>query len=232
MKRVIDGVTYNTDTSTRLANSDYETDYNHQNRPCEGTLYQTRGGAFFVWETIDLGVNEDGEPWTRERFKALSAKEAEEWIMTGDVEIIHNPFGEPPEAVAEETPSSTLYVRVPPSLKRRVDEAAKDANLSGNSFTLRCLERCLKHPEDYRSLFYIWDISSTFRAFAADGEWSREQFIRALSEIADRTEVLTAELFPDSDRRPDQIFADMEVTHEVEHHEIQQKYGAYKDPRA
>jgi HicB family len=141
VKRIIDGVTYNTDTSTRLANSEYEADYNHQDRPCQGTLYQTRGGAFFVWETIDLGIDADGDAITRERFKALSAKEAESWIMTGDVEVFHNPFGEPPEAEAE--PGATIYLRVPAALKKRVDAAATKASLSANSWAIRCLENCL-----------------------------------------------------------------------------------------
>src|SRR4029077_5733190 len=55
MKRIIDGVTYNTDTSTRLAQSEYETEYSHEEKSCIGTLYQTRGGAFFVHEAIDIG---------------------------------------------------------------------------------------------------------------------------------------------------------------------------------
>jgi hypothetical protein len=45
--------------------------------------------------------------------------------MTGSVEVFHNPFGEPPEAEAEDQPAATIYVRVPPSLKRRVDEAGR-----------------------------------------------------------------------------------------------------------
>jgi predicted HicB family RNase H-like nuclease len=144
MKRIIDGVTYNTDTSTRLARSEYETAYNHEDRHCEGDLYQTRGGAFFVWETIYLdGVDDDGEPRTRDRFVALSAKEAEKWIMTGDVEVFHNPFGEPPEAEAEAEPGATIYLRVPAALKKRVDAAAANANLSGNAWAIRCLENCL-----------------------------------------------------------------------------------------
>jgi predicted HicB family RNase H-like nuclease len=141
MKRIIDGVTYNTDTSTRLAVSDYETLYNNESRPCQGTLYQTRGGAFFVWQAIDLASDGDsGELIVRNRFEALSAKEAEEWIMTGDTEVFHNPFGEPPEAEAEDEPGSTIYLRVPTSLKKRVEEAAERQNLSTNAWTMRCIE--------------------------------------------------------------------------------------------
>ena len=146
MKRIIDGITYNTDTSTRLATSDYETDYNHASRPCEGTLYQTRGGAYFVHEVISLEFDEDAQiNVVKGRFKALSGVEAQEWIMTGEVEVIHNPFADPPEAEAEAEPGATMYIRVPASLKNRVDDAARGANLSTNALAIRCMENCLAH---------------------------------------------------------------------------------------
>ena len=85
MKRIIDGVTYNTDTSTRLAQSEYETEYNHESKPCIGTLYQTRGAAFFVHEAINIGwVDELQEEIWRNRFIALSESEAQKWLMTGE----------------------------------------------------------------------------------------------------------------------------------------------------
>jgi hypothetical protein len=43
MKRLIDGVTYNTDTATLLAESNYQGDWNNESCPIEGKLYQTRG---------------------------------------------------------------------------------------------------------------------------------------------------------------------------------------------
>jgi hypothetical protein len=143
VKRIIDGVTYNTDTSTVLAKSAYETLYNNEPFECEGTLYQSRGGAFFVAETVDLGHDEDGERITRNRAKALSAKDAETWIMTGDVEVFHNPFSEPPEATAEESPGATIFVRAPVSLKHRVEAAAKKEGLSVNAFMLRIMDNAL-----------------------------------------------------------------------------------------
>ncbi len=145
MKRIIDGVTYNTATSTLLATSDYEADWNHKSYPCEGHIYQTRGGAFFVHEAINLGFSHeiDEDVW-KHRFEALSRAEAQSWIMTGETEIYSNPFEEPPEAQAEDEPSATIYVRVPTSLKQRVDAAAKAENLSANSWAMRCIEGCLK----------------------------------------------------------------------------------------
>ena len=111
---------------------------------CEATLYQTRGGAFFVQEHISLAKDEDGEETGRVRFKALSRDEAEKWFMTGGVEVYSNPFGDdPPEAAAETAPGATIYVRVPALLKRRVEAAAEEAKLSANAYVLRCLEQCL-----------------------------------------------------------------------------------------
>ncbi len=145
MKRIIDGVTYNTDTSTKLARSEYKAQYNHTTYPCVGLLYQTRGGAYFVHENIDLGRENAGDQNSfKDRFLALSIDEAQKWLVGGgEVEVFHNPFTDPPEAVAESEPAATIYMRVPVSLKKRLEEAANDEGLSGNSWAMRCMERCL-----------------------------------------------------------------------------------------
>jgi predicted HicB family RNase H-like nuclease len=144
MKRIIDGVTYNTDTSTKLAESEYDVPYNHDDCPCIATLYQTRGGAYFIHQRIQVGVDQElGVEATRDRFVALSIEEAQKWIMEGDTEIFHNPFADPPEAEAEVEPGATIYIRVPSSLKGRVDAAAEEANLSTNALAIRCMEKCI-----------------------------------------------------------------------------------------
>jgi hypothetical protein len=72
MKRLIDGVSYNTDTATLLARSDYEGDWNNNTCPVEGELFQTRGGAFFIVEKIAIGETDPGhsgsETITKTRF--------------------------------------------------------------------------------------------------------------------------------------------------------------------
>jgi hypothetical protein len=221
VKRIIDGATYNTDTSTLLARSNYVALYNNEEAECHGALYQTRGGAFFVHEKLDLGSDDDGVQIIRDRAKALNAKDAETWIMTGDVEIIHNPFGEPPEAEAENAPAATLYVRVPSVLKRQVEEASKDANLSVNTFMLRCAENCLKNDRAPKPLAKIWAISSGFRE---GGEWKRETILEAISEIADETENLVKEMFPDSE-----IEGVMPSWDEYYLEDIREKYNPYPE---
>src|SRR6266849_3850033 len=90
MKRIVDGVTYNTDTSTALAESSWEENDHNGVRIAEhkDTLYQTRGGAFFVHEETTR------ETWNERRrehkttvlnnFVPMSPEEAHKWLMTGD----------------------------------------------------------------------------------------------------------------------------------------------------
>lgn len=147
MKRIVNGMTYNTDTSTMLAQSEWERD----DGKVLGVLYQTRGGAYFVHEQLTQEVWNEEERQKEERtsdsFVPLSAEGAHEWLLDGDVEIISNPFDDPPEASAETEPGATLYIRVPASLKRRVDEAAKENKVSGNVWAMRCVEQCLNEKE-------------------------------------------------------------------------------------
>ncbi len=128
MKRIIEGKTYNTETSTIIATW-------HGN---QSILFVTRGGAFFITK------NEDGETY----FRAVDRDEAEQWARgeMGQVEL-HNAdiFSEPPEAAAEDPakPESTIYVRVPQSLKQSADAAAAQSGQSVNAWVMRCIEGCL-----------------------------------------------------------------------------------------
>jgi len=148
MKRIIDGVTYNTDTSTVVARAETvepEWGGNPEERK-KFTLYQTRGGAFFVHTHIEWTVlnRRTEEPEERERdvFVPMTRDEAHKWIMEGEVELMNDVFGEPPEAAEEAAPGATIYLRVPASLKDRIETAASDDRLSVNAWTMRCVERC------------------------------------------------------------------------------------------
>jgi hypothetical protein len=144
MKRIVNGVTYNTDTSTALAKAIWGS-LNDEGES-EGTLYQTRGGAFFaVTEVTEQFWNErEGERQTRIRTdcEPLSREDAQKWLMEGAVEIFSNPFDDPPEAAAEDDPGATIYMRVPVSLKKRAEDAANKAGVSSNVWAMRCLEHC------------------------------------------------------------------------------------------
>jgi hypothetical protein len=153
MKRIMNGMTYNTATATRLARAEYECD---DPRPGEvhATLYQTRGGAFFLHEEITEEVWNEAARERQKRLRnvlePLSSEDAQKWLLDGDVEIFNNPFDDPPEATAEAEPGATIYIRVPISLKRQVDEAAREAAVSGNVWAMRCLETCAGEWENVK----------------------------------------------------------------------------------
>jgi hypothetical protein len=144
MKRIIYGVTYNTDTSTALAFSEVRSDEGSLKR----TLYLTRGGAFFEdRESTHYVWRERGQEYetnVTHDFKPLSREAAQKWIMTGQVEIYSNPFEDPPEAVAGDDFGTTVYMRVPAFLKKQIEDAAADTGVSVNVWMMRCTENCLK----------------------------------------------------------------------------------------
>ena len=78
-------------------------------------------------------------------FDPLTLDEAQKWILEGEVEVFSNIFPEPPEATAADDPktSTTLYVRIPESLKVRLEKAAAAENKSLNAWAIRCMENCL-----------------------------------------------------------------------------------------
>ncbi len=134
MKRIIDGKTYNTETATKAAYSRRNEDLEYQDE----FLYVTRGGAFFLH--IFDQMDENGY------IRVLTKNDAHGWIMSGEVEIYTDVFGEPPEveAAGSGKPEATIYVRVPEPLKRRIDAEAKETSQSINAWAMRCLERCLR----------------------------------------------------------------------------------------
>ena len=134
-----------------LAEDDQEAD-SYTGEPAKSVqivLYQTRGGAFFLHTyTETRRRNAEGE-WrdiVRNEFEPLTHSEARHWVAGGgghQVEIRNDVFGEPPEAAAEESPGATLYIRVPVSLKDKIEAAAGEEKLSINSLAMRCMESCL-----------------------------------------------------------------------------------------
>jgi predicted HicB family RNase H-like nuclease len=195
MKRIVNGVTYNTETSTVLARISYESDDDIQ---WDETLYQTRGGAFFVDEQSTRKIwnerDQRREIKVTNNFVPKSAEEAHKWIMQEDnVEILRNPFDDRPEATAETEPGATIYVRVPASLKRSVEEAAKDNSVSGNVWAMRCIEQCLDKtmPQELIDIWHIsaglgasWESDDALEEDANLARWKTAKATKALVEIA------------------------------------------------
>ena len=151
MKRVVDGVAYNTETSTRLARAEWsDRDDRGREQEITAVLYETQKGAFFLhkttmWEGKDS--YKDREQKQQHEFLPMTSDEAKNWMLEGDTEVIHDRFAEGiPEAEAEPEQGATIYIRVPATLKQRVEQAAEAQGLSVNALALKCLERCLEPP--------------------------------------------------------------------------------------
>lgn len=143
LKRIIGGKTFNTETSAIVAsdmlwheNDDGSFDFTSQPYG-EWALYQTRHGAFFLWE----GVWNSRTGKQDEYITPYDDVESREWLekrLPEDPELIEQHFGQQPEAGDTE---SRITLRVPDVVKRRIDNVRGD--LSMNAYILRCLEQCL-----------------------------------------------------------------------------------------
>jgi hypothetical protein len=156
MRKIVDGVAYNTSTSTRLAKWGAIDDVDKLGRDYEEThtLYQTQGGAFFVDIEVVTQIpdpRDDREP-PRERvtreFVPMTLTKAKAWLVEGNVEVFDDSFAKDiPEAEGETEGGSTIYVRVPATLKRRIDVAASAAGQSASVWGLKCFELFLSFGE-------------------------------------------------------------------------------------
>jgi hypothetical protein len=153
MKRIIDGVTYNTETATVVAEGSSEDE--NRGVASETTLYQTRTGVFFSVEQIE-------STWHDQNRGEWRTRKATEWEVVGDTAkaveaceqlglVIVRNFGDlPPEPEAGES-AATVYMRAPPALKTALEARAKADGVSLNILMLRCAEECLKRQPEARS---------------------------------------------------------------------------------
>jgi hypothetical protein len=125
MKRIIGGKTYNTETATRVAEVDYWGGDNFDE------LYQTRFGAYFRYSG-----DED-----QAALVPLTPSEAQEWMERGgEIDLIEKHFGIQPEAGSSE---SRVTLRIPDTLKSRIEALATGNGQSLNAWIMRCLEHCI-----------------------------------------------------------------------------------------
>lgn len=125
-KRIINGKSYNTETSTLVHEVSGREESNYDG------LYQTKHGAFFLW-WYDVAREASG-------IKPMSDDEAQKWLERLDVPaaLLEQYFGDFPEAGASE---SRITLRLPGNLYKRVSASAAAANLSLNTYLMRLLER-------------------------------------------------------------------------------------------
>jgi len=140
LKGLVDGKTYNTDTATKVARWDYKDENQYDT---DVTLYQTNGGAFFaVHEWTTQGNQYTGAVSQQKTYwETLTRDEVDKLLMSKDgIEVLNDSLDTPPEAVNEEEPAATIYLRIPPALKRSVDAAAVRDGVSVNTWGIRALE--------------------------------------------------------------------------------------------
>jgi hypothetical protein len=145
MKRIIKGATYNTDTATKVAEGSWEDE--NRGIVVETALYQNRAGVYFTVAKVTQAYRDRHGEWQqRESYEwdvAGDAAKARERCEREDMTILQDIGDMPPEAEGGES-AATLYLRLPPTLKARVEARAKKDGVSVNAFGIRCLERCLR----------------------------------------------------------------------------------------
>lgn len=175
MKRIINGVTYNTETAAVVARYDYT---DADGWETEATVYQTRGGALFQVHVWDEEAKDARGDWQKKRkvlFEPMNRAALVKLIAeTNGLEIVDNSVLEdPPEATAETKPEAIIYVRVPVALKQRLDEEARSEDQSTNAFAIRCIEHCLQRDEGLTKLVGAWrdlkTLELTPEAFTREG---------------------------------------------------------------
>lgn len=122
-KRIIDGKTYNTETSTFLGQS--EQDWHTE------TLFKTRHGAYFLHVNLPNLPDEKIVPYDPEK--------AQKWMEDYcSAQKLTAEFGEMPEAGEYE---ARITLRIPDTLRRRIARLAQANSQSVNTWILRCLEK-------------------------------------------------------------------------------------------
>src|SRR6266705_1758487 len=103
MKRIVEGVAYNTDTSTCIARKP-ATRQDERGREVDEmtTLFQTARGAYFLHKTSSVAAGRDNETREWDEIIPMTSDEASTWMLSGNVQVIHDPFAEGiPEAEPE-----------------------------------------------------------------------------------------------------------------------------------
>ncbi len=122
-KRIIEGKTYNTLTSTSLGQ--------HEGDLWTETLFKTRHGAYFV-HISSLTFN-------AERIEPYEPEKAQKWMENHtSPKKLEAEFGKMSEAGESE---ARITLRIPNSLRKRVAHIAETKGQSLNAWILRCLEK-------------------------------------------------------------------------------------------
>ena len=159
IKQVIDGKTYNTETARCLATVElmgYRTDQRGRfttNTPKKvGTtsLYETRGGAYFLVRDYDPGAGFYPEFDLVGQFRIhdhgvipLKRKEALGWAESKALDL-DEMFGK----TGDQT--GAILLRVPQTLKLAIEKFVAVAGVSTNTWLMRCAERAIASEREQK----------------------------------------------------------------------------------
>ena len=158
IKQVIDGKTYNTETARCLATVElmgYRTDQRGRfttNTPKKvGTtsLYENRGGAYFLVRDYDPDVSPEPEVVGQFRIHdrgviPLKPEEALGWAESKALD---------PDEMFGKTGDQTgaILLHVPQTLKLAIEESAAVAGVSTNTWLMRCAERAIASEREQKA---------------------------------------------------------------------------------
>ena len=139
LKRIVEGKLYDTGTAKIVAKWRWSSEDGQGDK----TLYINKNGAFFV---MDEDAPEYDGDVVEPRLTPHTRDQVANFLLHAEkLEVLdEDQLPLPPEATPEDIePTATIYVRVPMSLKRRVEAAAEKARLPITALTIQCLkERC------------------------------------------------------------------------------------------
>lgn len=144
MKRVVGGITFNTDTATRVADVLFNDE--KSGTVTHAALYQTPLGVFFALDAITTsyrGPNLQLQKRTIYEWHDVgNSSQARAWAERYGMTIIHD-LDDISFKSHRADKFTSLYIRLPPSLKVAVEEKARATGLSVNTFVMRCVEDLL-----------------------------------------------------------------------------------------
>ena len=150
IKRVIDGKTYNTDTSTLVASKSGKMGSSREDERsvewCD-ELFVNKNGAFYVVETVAserLDTYGDWNTRTASTIVPKTAEEAKDFIETGEVDIHDASVFSYPAEAGEEIKEETFLLRLPSHVKARAAEKAKEEGKSLNAYISGLIEQDVK----------------------------------------------------------------------------------------
>ena len=141
LKRVINGISYNTETSMKVAGTTFNAYDADPYGLTRDELFKTRYGAYFILSHLGWDFE---EPL---KIIPMEPDEAKHWLeknLPTRPDILEFEFGRQSEVGEDE---SRFTLRMPLTLKMRLDLLAKARKQSMNAWIIRCIENCAVEQE-------------------------------------------------------------------------------------